>query len=115
MERIRHPLMNNDLPILNCDGCGLCCEEMRTPPFLWLNGEKPPKHLEAEVVKAIKDRSRPQDAPCLWFDHEARQCRHYEHRPEICRDFEMGLEYCRRIRQMRAHLLPNKSLKSPNS
>jgi Fe-S-cluster containining protein len=24
--------------------------------------------------------------PCIWFDAEAKRCKHYEHRPEACRE-----------------------------
>jgi Fe-S-cluster containining protein len=27
---------------------------------------------------------------CLWFDAQARRCRHYEWRPQVCRDYELG-------------------------
>lgn len=36
--------------------------------------------------------------PCLWYDEEAKQCRHHEYRPDTCREFEVGGDACRATR-----------------
>lgn len=90
-----------DLPILNCDNCGACCMEMRSPPFI---GDMDPEFMAlpgemrvAIVTHALGDA--PPESPCLWLDLETRRCKHYDLRPEICRDFEVGSDGCRRWRE----------------
>ncbi len=95
-----------------CDGCGLCCMHMRTPPFLHM-AEDPfwarlPARLQREV-KAHGMRLTPrsslldklghaEDSPCLWLDLRSGLCREHKWRPGVCRDFEIGSEACRKVR-----------------
>lgn len=94
----------NELPVISCDGCGLCCAEIVYPPFF---GPSDPSYraLEAdrpdlaEQLTEDRERRRREESPdwgtpCSWFDVATRKCRNYEHRPDICRDYEVGCESC---------------------
>lgn len=90
------------LPVLtSCDGCGgKCCREMRTPPYSWADGDKPPTpELVAEIRAAVMQplSVRPDASPCIWLQPDGR-CREYEHRPDICRSLRVGGPGCRRHR-----------------
>lgn len=106
--------MPNALPVIeSCEGCGACCLVVTFPPFrrvfdqggeeAWerLRWERP--DLRAELLAA--DRARRASGgpsygtPCLWFDAEARLCRHYDDRPLACRAFEVGGGDCRDARR----------------
>lgn len=66
-----------------CAGCGHCCSTQGTPPFSWHSDDVPPRHLKwntSEHAFRYDD-----ELPCLWFDIEARRCKHYEYRPLACR------------------------------
>ena len=81
------------LPIIeSCNGCGACCMEMNSPPFI---GRTDPEliALPAEVRESYEARMRKRDAdgwpdgvPCFWLDMTTKQCTHYEHRPDVCRN-----------------------------
>lgn len=101
------------LPVVtNCDGCGACCTGQAALPvnmvgstFRMPSCSPPlPPELEAELREAAERFERegwPADGtPCIWYDAEARRCRHYEHRPTLCRDeVEPGDDACRRWRR----------------
>ncbi len=99
--------MSKDNP---CEGCGVCCMHMRTPPFFPGTDEYNglPKALRDEV-KAHALRETPcskrldllgmaEDAPCLWFDMRAGTCREWEIRPITCREFVPGESACVKMR-----------------
>lgn len=90
------------LPVLDCEGCGVCCEEQGLPPrytspellgFL-------PEELRAELAWHLEEERRvgrtrnERELPCLWYDAATRRCRHYELRPDACREFPVGGEGC---------------------
>lgn len=81
------------------DGCGLCCAEMGTPPMLMDEYAALPPALQWDR-DAHHDRYG--DAlPCLWFDTEAKRCKHYEHRPLTCREAVVpGDEDCTLFRKV---------------
>jgi Fe-S-cluster containining protein len=106
------------LPIVNvpktCDGCGVCCLYMRTPPFLfgsfWRSHGAPlediselhnlPKYLRNELIHHLENNCDGDPyVPCCWFDPETKQCRHYEWRPRPCRDFKVGGDDCLTARE----------------
>lgn len=74
-----------------------------------------PAELRAELkayydgVQAgtIQDRTRnfgyqanpENDIPCLWYDLDAKRCKHHEHRPDVCREFDVGGPECKATRQ----------------
>jgi Fe-S-cluster containining protein len=99
-----------NLPVLNCDDCGACCQYMGAVPTAMLDrdgftpipGCKPlPEWLKAELRadwEWVNRTGRSDFEPCIWFDQETRRCKHYEYRPEVCRDFEVGEEACLRWR-----------------
>lgn len=108
-----------NLPVINCDNCGACCMEMRSPPFMVYLGDDgefhpydecdreeyswliaaPPEARIAFLERVMIDDDVPEDAPCVWLDLNTRRCRYYEHRPQICRDFEVGCDGCHRWRK----------------
>lgn len=94
----------NQLPVIDCAGCGVCCTYMRTPPFIVNEIDRIPENLQREVLKAVYEplTVRPDDSPCLWFDRITRQCKHYDLRPAICREFEVGGTDCLRVRAERS-------------
>jgi Fe-S-cluster containining protein len=107
------------LPVLNCDGCGACCMEMRSPPFILYIGDDgefhaydecdeeelhwlmtaPPQARVEYMQRVLVDEEVPSEAPCVWLDLETRRCRYYQHRPQICRDFDLGSDGCHRWRK----------------
>lgn len=90
------------LPVIeSCDGCGACCMEQCSPPFIGPNDpelESLPPEVLASYRAGMKQRDVdgwPDAVPCFWFDQQTRKCSHYGHRPEICRDaLERGDEGC---------------------
>ena len=87
----------------SCVACGLCCEGNGSPVTLYASrpewhSQHPyrPPGLPEELIREIDEHFgglfRGQEPPerCLWFDVEARRCRHYEWRPQVCRDYELG-------------------------
>lgn len=86
----------------NCDGCGLCCEGNGSPVTLYVSRQEWQSHpfrpagLPDDLIREIDDnfaglfRGQESQDRCLWFDAEARRCRHYEWRPQVCRDYELG-------------------------
>jgi Fe-S-cluster containining protein len=91
-----------ELPILNCDGCGVCCEEQGLPPtytqpehlsFL-------PKDLRDQLAEGLAEERaagatrNQRGLPCTWFDTATHRCRHYELRPDVCREAEVGGPSC---------------------
>lgn len=98
----------NVLQPTNCDACGLCCEGNGSPVTLyvsrteWQSQQHPyrPAGLPEELIREIDEHFgglfRGQEPPerCLWFDAQARRCRHYEWRPQVCRDYELGGVAC---------------------
>lgn len=99
----------------SCDGCGLCCEGIGSPVLLYVTrgaeaGPHPfrPSGLPQELIDEIDGQflglhrgQEPQER-CLWFDPEARHCRHYEWRPQLCRDYELGGDACLGLRREHA-------------
>lgn len=97
------------LAVLNCDGCGACCDSQGTPPFSWQGEDRPPARLMWDIEEHM---FRYDDGePCLWFDEASRACRHYEYRPASCREFRVGGEDCLRVRAERG--IPNGSTTGP--
>ena len=98
------------LPILppeSCEGCGLCCEGIGSPVVLYasrpgLPSQHPfrPSNLPHELIEEIDThfagltRGQEPQEYCLWYDRNARACRHYEFRPQICRDYELAGRPC---------------------
>lgn len=81
------------LPLIeSCDGCGACCIEMCSPPFL--GPEDPeywelPAELRDDYDRGMNQRDAdgwPDGVPCFWLDQTTKKCRHYEYRPDICRN-----------------------------
>ena len=99
--------MTIQLPVLNCDGCGACCQSIGHPQF-WRHKtgadadphwQRLPGHLKDEInehVASLEEADMFQ--PCIWFDKQSLGCRHYDYRPQMCRDFEVDSEHCRRMR-----------------
>jgi Fe-S-cluster containining protein len=102
------------IPQVTCEGCGVCCMVVRTPPFcvIW-EGDVPTaidqteESLEevrmalavpAAMRKVLSKHSifevLQEESPCIWFDMATKKCKHYDLRPPICRDFEMGSRFC---------------------
>src|SRR5215469_18970067 len=85
------------LPVIECKGCGACCENMGYPPFLRYKGPRLPaepawkslpRRLKREVLATMKKWPLAH-GPCIWLTHEG-ECRHYQYRPQVCREFEPG-------------------------
>jgi hypothetical protein len=50
--------------------------------------------IEHHLLSLGGDENADFGLPCIWFDAEARNCRHHEHRPQVCRDLSCGSEAC---------------------
>jgi Fe-S-cluster containining protein len=95
-----------------CDDCGLCCQGVGSPVMVYqsrpdIAGPHParppdlPQPLIEEIDAHFLGLARgyePQES-CLWYDPEARCCKHYEWRPPICRQYELGGQDCRKLRR----------------
>ena len=81
----------NNLPIICCTDCGVCCKTIGCPPFLAFERNELPDHLKAE----LSDYSNLEKSgnPCIWLTSD-NKCKNYEHRPMVCKDFEIGSESC---------------------
>lgn len=90
------------LPILSCDGCGGCCMEMRSPPFLRDETDARWKALSPAMQAEIQRRAmdgRDEYVPCWWLDIATRRCLHYDLRPDVCRDYQAGTDSCLGFRE----------------
>jgi uncharacterized protein len=102
------------LPVLNCDGCGACCMHVGNPPgysvrigdngifALTATGENL-ERLRSMPAALLNDLSLNSnrgryDQCCCWFDPATRRCRHYDFRPTECRTFEVGGVGCLAVR-----------------
>ena len=83
---------------MNCDGCGACCTEMGTPPFLKHEIYNLPEDLQDEVLKFYNKPEgfkREEDrVPCYWYDPITKKCKHYDDRPWVCKNFDVGSKSC---------------------
>lgn len=114
--------MRVELPlVVDCGGCGRCCDAIGMPPFEAVNpdtGIRPirlrpgfvPEAWDADIFRRMPRELRkahaeavlalvedPTRKPCLWLDSETKRCRHYEWRPTVCRVFKVGGEICGRL------------------
>ena len=92
----------NDLPVVSCDNCGVCCEEQGLPPgyrvpalpvFIPLELREE-LELHQQEERQLGSTRHERGLPCIWYDHETKRCRHYEHRPPTCRDLPVGGQSC---------------------
>jgi uncharacterized protein len=111
----------DQLPVLNCDGCGACCRHINAPPGFdlfalpqygqWGTLEENPDYeiwfsMPDELRQELREYYLPRwqsnephtVAPCIWYDAATQKCKHHEHRPTTCRDFEIGNEACLNFR-----------------
>lgn len=90
------------LPVLSCEGCGVCCEEAGLPPgyimpelIAFLPEELREElafHLAEEAATGLTRNQR--GLPCIWHDPATGRCRHYDLRPDVCRDAPIGGDSC---------------------
>lgn len=96
------------LPV-SCAGCGKCCETQAGLPVVYYRVfgtiAELPAHLQLEIQEiyvrwyGTGSWKGPADqSPCVWYDAEAKRCKHYEYRPDVCREFEVGGEACLRYK-----------------
>lgn len=90
---------------IKCEGCGICCMHMATPPYSSVEELELPAEVRDDL-RAVRESAAMQREvwgadykPCGWFDMVTRKCRHYEDRPSTCRDFEAGGASCRAMRK----------------
>jgi Fe-S-cluster containining protein len=86
------------LPVISCDGCGVCCSHIGNPPFMGFEVYDLPEDLRDEMLRVSAAREE-MALPCLWLDQTTKKCSHYEHRPSVCRDYEMGGPACLLMRE----------------
>ncbi len=105
--------MKTQLPVIsNCDDCGACCTGQSALPIHLLGGgvftmpgcspltDELRLELQQTIERFEAEGWLADDSPCIWYDAEAKRCKHYEHRPTICRDeVKPGDEACRRWRR----------------
>ena len=97
------PMPNTEPPAsdlaapIDCGGCGACCLHVSAPPFTAAEHAHLPAWARAEVVGA-RDAIEGNSGSCVWFDMEAKNCRHHTIRPLVCRDFAVGGEACHLLR-----------------
>lgn len=89
--------MTEDLPILDCSGCGACCFTQCSPPFEADELNELPRGVRRAFEQGMIRRDEtgyPDEVPCFWLDTTTRRCQHYDHRPAICREFEIDSPEC---------------------
>jgi Fe-S-cluster containining protein len=100
--------MTQTLPVLSCDGCGVCCMHMAVPPYTadereLLKANRPHVYADLVAVEATREVqltfTGAVEVPCGFFDMVTRKCRHHEDSPGICSRFEIGGEFCVVIRE----------------
>ena len=104
--------MYRSLPVINCEGCGVCCMTFGHPRYFWTQDQGSmidqywidlPQPLVDEIEAYLETLAGDCDAdfgkPCIWFDKDRLNCTHHQHRPQVCRDFEIGGESCVRLRR----------------
>lgn len=112
----------SELPVVDCNGCGVCCLHMGYPAFnltveqlfdvgkvdlAELNSvaqadlgrwREMSRELQDGLLEQMRDYRPPTnselDGPCSWLDPATRLCSHHEHRPQVCRDFRVGGAGC---------------------
>jgi uncharacterized protein len=87
------------LPILNCDGCGVCCHDLGSPPFVGAEVFNLPPRLRRWLLAKLATIADPRGRPCVAFNALTRRCRIYRWRPAICRDMPVGGKMCREYRR----------------
>lgn len=91
-----------DLPVLSCEGCGVCCEEQGLPPGYPVPAllDFLPERLRNEIEFHQEEERRTgatrhqRGLPCIWYDSEMKKCRQYEYRPDVCREVPVGGSSC---------------------
>ena len=92
--------INNSLQVLNCDGCGACCDSVGIIPFA--------SDELARLTVADRDRLHqvgwgPRSGgarrvelglPCPAYDARNRRCAIHDIRPRVCREYEIGGADC---------------------
>ncbi|WP_147866462.1 YkgJ family cysteine cluster protein [Stieleria maiorica] len=106
------------LPVVDCDGCGVCCMHMGFPAFnLTLEQLADVEHIDLasladaasadlarwiampaglregvleQMANHVAPKNGALDGPCTWLDLQTKRCRHHQHRPQVCRDFPVG-------------------------
>ena len=105
MEQEQENRTQPHLPVVSCDGCGVCCTQMAHPPFKLGVGDSPdakywnamPEDIRDGVLEFLggfKHKKGQVDPPCIWLDQDSRRCTNYAYRPTICRNFEVGCPDC---------------------
>lgn len=100
---LANPMPNTELTAndlagpADCGGCGACCLHVSSPPFTVDEHAHLPAWARADVDSA-GDAAGGNVGPCVWFDVDARTCRHHTIRPLVCRDFAVGGEACHLLR-----------------
>lgn len=90
----KHLFPSRPKPRQKCDGCGVCCLELGTPPFLGFEVYQLPEDLRAEVLEKGFCSETEGGQPCYWWDEKTKTCSEYENRPQLCRDFKAGGDSC---------------------
>ena len=91
----------------DCDGCGLCCRGIGSPPAIYTyrisrSGKFlfRPVDLPAELGQQLDDyfygllRGQEPVDNCIWLDQTTGKCKHYAWRPQVCRTYEVGCDAC---------------------
>jgi Fe-S-cluster containining protein len=81
-----------------CEGCGVCCKELGTPPFLGFEVFELPSDLKDEVLEKGFGDER-EGKPCYWWDPSTKRCTQYANRPRLCQEFEAGSDSCLGFRE----------------
>jgi len=84
--------------VVSCNGCGACCDQQGTSPFMPDEYDALPDELKWDRGTSEHDDRYDRGLPCLWYDAGTRSCLHYDVRPDVCREFERGGEDCLRMR-----------------
>ena len=113
---MKHKLPTIDEPVTTCDGCGVCCLHMASPPYdeeerELLRDNFPEVYadvLAVEETRKIQLRAVGTEAiPCGFFDMVTRKCLHHAHNPDICHRYPVGETMCRQQRKALAVLEQN--------
>ena len=96
------------MPVVTCDGCGVCCLHMSVPPYddeeleimEALNPNVYADFRSVEATRKLQLATVGTDfIPCGFLDVRTRRCIHHDYVPDVCGRFVVGDVFCLNFRK----------------